>query len=60
MQKDWSWGGLARAIVEPEHRETLSTLPGTPDHPMITMRYADELTVRELADLLAYIRYLGE
>ena len=60
LQKDWSQGGLARAIVQPEHREALSSLPGTPDHPMTSMRYADELTVRELADLLAYIRYLGE
>jgi hypothetical protein len=58
-QVTWSASDLTRAIVDPSHRfEPDSPDAGAQGSPMLD--YIDELTLRELADLLAYIRYLGE
>ena len=50
----WEGPDIARAILEPSHEVP----PGQEESPMA--HYADALTVQDLADLVAYVRYLGE
>ena len=63
-QSEWSAYEMAEAIIDascevpPEFREPRVTDDGTPDSPMA--EYADVLTLQELADLVAYMRYLSE
>jgi mono/diheme cytochrome c family protein len=61
-QAGWSDHAIARAIVDPSHdvppAYAISRTDGKVESPMAA--YSDALTVQELADLVAYIRYLGE
>jgi mono/diheme cytochrome c family protein len=63
-QGNWSTNELARAILDPSHevhpdfQEQRLNEDGTPASPMAD--YADVLSVQELADLTAYVHYLGE
>jgi hypothetical protein len=58
-QRDRSMGELITAIIHPEHvvpeayRQT-----GEDGSPMAD--YTDRMTIRQLVDIVAYIRYLGE
>ena len=63
-QGEWSAYEIAQAIIDascevpPAFRQEQVIEDGTPDSPMA--EYADVLTLQDLADLVAYVRYLGE
>ena len=57
-QANWSTSEIATAIVDPSHRFTPERLEDAQPRSSM-LDYSEELTLGELADLLAYIRYLG-